>query len=88
MEEVPVSGRGNALIDPVTVKDPGACKAEPGFVLHCLCFRATVTTWIRQEKIRREKKGKGNVRWLVKESSLKLNKSTLISPRRSSILNR
>lgn len=44
VEAVSVSGRGNALINPVRVKDTGACKADPGFVLHCLCFRATATT--------------------------------------------
>ena len=44
VEAAPVSGRGNALINPVSVKDSGACKADPGFVLHCLCFRVTATT--------------------------------------------
>lgn len=44
VEAASVSGRGNALISPVTVKDSGACKADPGFVLHCLCFRVTATT--------------------------------------------
>lgn len=58
VEVVPVSGRGNALINPVTVRDPGACKAEPGFVLHCLCFRVAATTWIRREKKRQKKKNK------------------------------
>ena len=40
VEAVSVSGSGNALINPVRVKDTGACKADPGFVLHCLCFQS------------------------------------------------
>lgn len=44
VEAVSVSGRGNALINPVRVKDSGACKADPGFVVHRLCFSATATT--------------------------------------------
>lgn len=44
VEAVSVSGRGNALINPARVKDTGACKADPGFVLHCLWIRVTATT--------------------------------------------
>lgn len=44
VEAVSVAGRGNALINPVRVKDTGTCKADPGFVLHCLWFRVTATT--------------------------------------------
>lgn len=40
VEAVSVSGRGDALISPVRVKDTGACKADPGFVLHCLCCQS------------------------------------------------
>lgn len=77
VEAVSVSGRGNALINPVRVKDTGACKADPGFVLHCLCFRVTATTYIGKENKKREKraKKKTDVRRLVKVQQLNSEES-------------
>lgn len=60
VEAVSVSGRGDALISPVRVKDTGTCKADPGFVLHCLCFQSDCYNLdLKREKEERGKsKGK------------------------------
>lgn len=53
-----VSGRGNALIDPVKVKDSGACKADSGFVL--LMFQSDCYNLdLEKNKKGREKEQRG-----------------------------
>lgn len=64
-----VSGRGNALINPVRVKDTRACKAVQGFCFALLRFQSDGYNldWKRekQEKRRKEQKENTNVSRLV-----------------------
>lgn len=60
VEAVSVSGRGDALINPVRVKDTRACKAVPGFCFALLRFQSGCYNLGLEERNRREgKRAKG-----------------------------